>query len=106
MATQREIELCQEILCLAMQINAQPTYSVWAEFHGHVSTFEVRISKKWTPDEPDIDGWSCIGDDNTVCLSDNYKIPGIKPGEIAKSRIKALTQLKSDLSEFLAKEDA
>lgn len=106
MATQREIELCQEILCLAMQANAQPTYSVWAEFHGHTSTFEVRISKKWTPNEPDIDGWSCFGDGNSICLSDSYKIPGIKPGEIVKRRIKALTKLKSDLSKLLAKEGA
>ena len=106
MAAQHELELCQEILGLAIRINMQPTYSVWAEFHGHVDTLEVRVSKKWKEGEPDIEGWSCFGDDNTVTLSTNYRIPSIKPSEIIKGRVKALEKLKRELSKFLVGEVA
>lgn len=102
MATQKEIKLCKEITALAIRINAQSSYSVWAEFHGHVNGFEVRITEKWKSGSNDIEGWGCS--DRCVYLSSDREPSFFESiEEIAASKVAELENLKADLSKFLGK---
>lgn len=69
MITQKEVELCQEITGLALRINAQGKYSVWAELHGHVHSFEVRITEGWRPGSQHLAGWGGMGCESCAYLS-------------------------------------
>jgi hypothetical protein len=102
MATQKEIKLCQEITGLSIRINMQSSYSVWAEFHGHVNGFEVRITEKWDSGKNDIEGWGCS--DRTVYLSSGYEPSFFESREdVAARKIAELEALKKDLSKFLGR---
>lgn len=102
MATQKEIKLCQEITGLAIRINAQSSYSVWAEFHGHVNGFEVRITEKWVSGINEIDGWGSF--DRQVYLSSGCEPSFFESAEdIAATKVAELEKLKADLSKFLVR---
>lgn len=62
MATQREIELCKEILELAMIVTSQGGRPVHAQYSAHVDSFSV-----YKTDQPD--GWTY--GDHWVYLGDN-----------------------------------
>jgi hypothetical protein len=102
MATQKEIKLCQEITALAIRINAQSSFSVWAEFSGHVNGFEVRVTEKWKSGVNDIEGWGCS--DRTVYLSSDREPSFFESIEdIAANKVAELQELKADLSKFLGR---
>lgn len=109
MATEAEVNLCQDILALGIAINMTSNYSAWVELHGHVDGIEVRISPKWkmgagTEDLPE---WSVFSDHNNVKLSTNYKLAR---GELMKDviayKVEKLEKLKASMIEFLNKEVA
>lgn len=102
MATQKEIKLCQEITGLAIRINAQSSYSVWAEFHGHVNGFEVRITEKWEKGRDDIEGWGSA--DRLVYLSSGCEPSFFESADdLAEAKVIELEKIKSDLSKFLVR---
>lgn len=61
MSTTKEIQLCQEIIALAIKANELENYSVWCNFSGHVNQFEVLITPKWDEGAEYLENWS-IGD--------------------------------------------
>lgn len=103
MATKKEIELCQEILALAMAVNAHGKHSAWAEFHGHVNSFEVRITPKYVEYIEHLDGWGTA--DRMVYLSsEGENLYGETIKQAADRKVSALQVIRADLAEFLANE--
>lgn len=102
MATQKEIKLCQKIMALAIKINAQAKYNVWCEFHGHVNSFEARVTGKYDKGKESIEGWG--SGDRTVYLSTDRDLGWyMSEKEMVESVVKNLQHLKEDLSKFLVK---
>lgn len=106
MITQKEIELCQEITGLAMRINAQGKYSVWAEFHGHVHSFEVRITEGWQPDSENLEGWSGMSGGSFAYLASTPEAYRgfISAEDYLERAIAKLTSMRDNLAAFLEKE--
>jgi len=103
MATKKEIELCQEILALAVAINSHGKHSVWAEFHGHVNSFEVRITPKYFDHVECIDGWGCA--DRMVYLShEGERLYGETKKENEARKAAELAAIRLDLADFLSRE--
>lgn len=105
MASQKEITLCRQILELAIKVNAQGNYSVWADFSGHVNLLEVRVSENYDKGRADIAGWGC--GDRGVYLSTGYELGwGEKLEDVIAYKLEKLDELKRDLSRFLARKGA
>lgn len=106
MITQKEIELCQEITGLALRINAQGRYSVWAELHGHVHSFEVRITKGWQPNIHHLAGWGGMGCGSCAYLSSTPETNryGVSHEEYLSGAIDKLIYIRDGLAAFLEPE--
>lgn len=102
MATQKEIQLCQEILGVAIQLNATRKYNVWVDFSGHVNWLEVRIQNApYFPNVECIEGWdSC---DRHVYLSNEYKPDAGEDMEaVIAYKLEKLQAVKDDLLKLLS----
>lgn len=84
MSTSKEIQLCQEIIALAIKANELESYNVWCNFSGHVSMIEVLITQRWTEGAEYLEDWS-IGDKYAYLDDENAleKLEMIK-GELIK----------------------
>lgn len=102
MASQEEVKLCQQILALAIKVNAQGKYSVWVDFSGHVHQLEVRVTTHWDLGNADIEGWR--SGDRGVYLSTDQK-PGWLESmqDVIDDKVEQLRALNADLSKFLSK---
>lgn len=105
MATQKEIQLCQEIIGAAIYLNALGKYSVFVDFSGHVKSIEVRIKPApWVHDVKDIEGWS-VGDKH-VYLSTGYKLNrGEDMQSVVDYKVEKLEEIKADLLALTDKVD-
>lgn len=106
MATQKEIQLCQEMLGLAIKINMQGKYHVFASYSGHVHWFELRVlSAPHSSDGNPIAGWggACDPERETyVTLSTDYKLGfGEEMADVIEYKIERLEKLKADLLTLL-----
>lgn len=97
MATQREIELCQEIIGLAIQVNIQGTHTIWVGYRGHINALNVQISPPWTPDGPN-------GLDRYFHLSGSGNIPSASLKMDPSDVVIALEKVKTELTELLTEE--
>lgn len=107
MATPKEIELCQHMLGLAIQINAQRKVHVSIEFSGHVDWFSVRIvPAPWSAVNDPLDGWSGFESPSYVALSTGFAVDEGECAETVVSDIVAkLEMLSANLHEFLDLDD-
>jgi len=101
MATKKEIELCQEILGVAIQLNATRKYNVFVDFSGHVKWIEVRIQNApYFESCADIDGWGTH--DRVVYLSTEYKLSyGEDMDDVIAYKVEKLQEIKDDLAKLL-----
>ena len=102
MATQKEIQLCQEILGVAIQLNSTRKYNVFVDFSGHVKWIEVRIQRApYFENCPEIDGWSTH--DRVVYLSTEYKPDADEDmGAVIAYKVDKLQEIKDDLIKLLS----
>lgn len=102
MATQKEIQLCQEILGVAIQLNSTRKYNVFVDFSGHVKWIEVRLQNApYLPDSQCIEGWDCC--DRHVYLSTEYKLDrGEDMNDVIAYKLEKLQELKDDLLKLLS----
>lgn len=101
MATKREIDLVCEIQRLAIQVNAQRKYSVWADFSGHVDCFEITVSLPWVAGISMLDGWGSGA--RAVYLSTGYK-PSFSEDmkDVIEDKVSQLEKIKLDLLGLLS----
>lgn len=105
MATKKEIELCQDILGLAIQVTAQGKYNAWAEYHGHVNSFEVRITPPYQKGIDYIEDWA--GFDKHCYLSGKQELLyGETPEQSAARKVLTLESIKAELAKLIDQEVA
>lgn len=104
MITQKEIELCQEMLALAMKINSLGKYQVRAGLLGHVESFEVCIQLR--PSGQVVDGFGGFAYESYSWLTTtpNQYRDWYKQEDFVASVIEKLTSMRDNLAEFLEKE--
>lgn len=103
MATKKEIELCQEILALAITVNSQGKYSVWVDYSGHVHSIEVCVSPLWSEGVKDLEGWAC--NDRCIYLSTGYRPSSRERKDNAIHDItRQLGKIKADLAAMITGE--
>lgn len=106
MATQKEIELCQEILGLAIKINMQGKYHVFADFSGHVLWMEVRVYPVPANQNKPLKGWlgsgGMLDDESYVKLSTGYQVAeGEALSDVIEHKVEQLKRLLSKLAALL-----
>lgn len=100
MASEKEIQLVCEIQRIAIQVNMQGKYNTWAEYHGHVNSFDVRASLPWHADVEPLEGWGCH--EKNVYLSTGYELGyGEEMADVIEDKVERLEKLKADVLSLL-----
>lgn len=97
MATQREIELCQEIMGLAIQVNIRGNHSIWVGYRGHINALNVQIGPPW---QEGVSG----GADRYFHLSGSGNIPSASLVRKPQDVISDLEVIKGELAQLLVSE--
>lgn len=106
MATQKEIQLCQEILSIGIQINMQGKYHVFVDFSGHVLWMEVRVYPIPATQNKPLKGWlgsgGMLDDESYVKLSTGYQVAeGEELSDVIEYKVERLERLLSKLGDLL-----